>query len=94
MENLTSDRVEKEITKAVNEIKGRLKIKATIDGDSCPGDIVGITSQILVTVIGRIANNLGVTLPNNVYIFHDKNSGQLSIKQATQKFIKSATNGK
>lgn len=92
--NLTSERVEKEITTAINEVKQRLKISATINVDVCPGDITGMTSQILITVIGRIANSLGVSVPNNCYIFHDKNSGQLSIKQAAQKLIKAATNGK
>ena len=94
MVNLTAERVEKEITSAINEVKRRLKISATVDRDVCPGDIGGITSQILLTLIGRISNNLGVTVPNNCYIFHDKaTERQLSIKEAAQKLLKAAKNG-
>jgi hypothetical protein len=91
---LTTERVEKEITAAINEVKRRLKISATINVNVCPGNVTGLTSQILVTLIGRIGNNLSVTVPNGCYIFHDKHLGQLSIKQAAQKLIKAVTNGK
>jgi hypothetical protein len=92
---LTDEQVENAITGVINEVKRKLKIKAAIDRDVCPGNINGLTSQILVTLIGRIANALGVNVPNGCYIFKDGDSGeQLSVKQAAKKLIKAVTNGK
>lgn len=88
MATLQHNVVEKEIIKAVDEIKRKLKIDAVIDSDCRPGEIAGIGSQILVTVIGRLASKLGVTIPNGCYIFNDpKTQKKLSVKEATQKLI-------
>jgi hypothetical protein len=92
---LTNEQVEKAITKVINEVKRKLKITASVDRDVCPGNINGLTSQILVTLIGRIGNDLGVSVPNGCYIFKDRDSDeQLSVKQAAQKLIKAVKNGK
>ena len=90
---LSYDSVEKEIVRSVDEIKQVFKLKAAFDSETCPGDV--LTSQVLVTVIARLAKKLGVTLPNGCYIFHDKKTKrQLSIKEASEKFLKEAKNGK
>lgn len=95
MINLDTNLVEKEIIKILEEIKGQLKIEAAINEECLPGELNGITSQILITAIGRLANTLKISIPLNCYIFHDKISQkQLTIKEAAQKLIKSATNGK
>lgn len=86
--------VENELLKSIKEVKDLLKIDATISSDVCPGSI-GITSQVLITIMGRIGNKLGVAIPNNCYIFYDKKSRrQLSIKEATHKLIKVVKDGK
>ena len=93
MSPLDKNLVEAEIIKTILEIKSSLKIEATIDNDSCPGSI-GISSQILITVMGRISNTLGVIIPDDCYIFHDKKTKkQLSIKEAAQKLVKVAKYG-
>ncbi|WP_183560882.1 hypothetical protein [Mucilaginibacter sp. SP1R1] len=87
------DSVEKEIVNSIDEVKNVFRLKAAFDADSCPGTM--LTSQVLVTVIARIAKKLGVILPNGCYIFYDKKTKrQLSIKEGTEKFIKEAQNGK
>ena len=89
--NVTS--VEDKITKAIVETKNMLKIDGAVNSDYCPG--VLIPSQVLVTIMRRIGNALGVTIPDNCYIFHDKKTHkQLSIIEAAQKLIKEAKNEK
>ncbi|HSZ85827.1 MAG TPA: hypothetical protein VK787_07335 [Puia sp.] len=94
MQNLDYASVEKEIVKAITEIKTKLKIEIDLEGDCCPGNI--ISSQILLTVMGRIAKSLGIIIPDNRYIFHErtkKTQTQLTIKQSAQKLIKIAKHG-
>lgn len=87
--------VENEIKKIIGEIKKQFKLDQEINADCIPGNLEGVTSHILVTVTGRIANALGVVIPNSCYIFHNKKDDkQLSIKEATQKLIKFAKDGK
>ena len=93
MENLKNPKVEKVIVDAIKEVKDMLKLDVSIDGDVCPGDI-GISSQVLITVMGRVSNILGVSIPDNCYIFHDNETQQLSIKEAAQKLINVAKDGK
>lgn len=90
---LKVDLVENEITKAIEEINSILKIDANINISCCPGNI-GISSQILVTLMGRLEGILNVKIPDNCYIFHDRKSQkQLTIKEAAQKLIKEAIDG-
>lgn len=92
MTGLTISAVEAEIANTIESIKSALKIDVVIDGECCPGSI--IKSQILITVMARIGKKLGVIIPNNCYIFHDKKGQkQLTIKEAAQKLIKVAKNG-
>ena len=81
--------VEAEIKSAVEEINNNLKIGAKIDSECRPGEI-GISSQILLTIMSRLEDSLGVIIPSNVYLFHDKEKQQLSIQDAAKKLIKFA----
>ncbi len=81
--------VEAEIISAVEEINEHLKIGAKIDSGSCPGNIGGMSSQILLTIMSRLEDTLGIEIPPNIYIFHHKDE-QLSIQQAAEKLIKYA----
>ncbi|MCU7549824.1 hypothetical protein OCK74_11900 [Chitinophagaceae bacterium LB-8] len=94
MTKLDNAVVEAKIIKAVDEIKNKLKIDAVVVNiEFCPGKF--ISSQILVTLMGRIADSLEVNIPENCYIFHDKKTlKQLTIKEAAQKLIKEAQNEK
>ena len=93
MATLDPKLVEKEIAKLIIEINNTIKIDAVVDEDCSPGSI-GISSQILITAMGRIGRTLGVTIPDNCYIFHDKKTQkQLTIKEAAQKLIKVAIHG-
>ena len=86
--------VENELLSSIEEIKKKFKLDLNITTDVCPGT-VGIQSQILVTVMGRIARKLDINIPDNCYIFHDRNPRrQLSIREAAQKLIKVVKNGK
>jgi hypothetical protein len=83
--------VEDKIAKAIDETKNMLKINAVVNSDYCPGIL--IPSQVLITLMGRIGRALGVMIPDNCYIFHDKKTHkQLSIREAAQKLIKVAKN--
>jgi hypothetical protein len=94
MEVLTSSVVEQELTEAIEEVKQMLGIGAMIDGTVCPGNI-GIASQVLLDVMVRVAIKLNVTIPDEIYIFHDKKTkNQLTIREASQKFINSIANEK
>lgn len=94
MKDIANVDVENEIVKVVSSICKTLMIEMPIDINTCPGNIPGITSQILVTVMGKLQTFLCVTIPDNVYIFHDKkNNKQLSVKEAANKLIKTAKHG-
>ncbi|WP_396157733.1 hypothetical protein [Flavobacterium sp.] len=81
--------VEEEILKVINDTKKLLKIDGEIDGNSCPGNISGISSLILVDVISELSSKLKVEIPYDCYIFHDKKTKkQLSIIDAAKKLIK------
>lgn len=79
--------VENEIINFIKEHQEALQIDHPISSEVCPGDI-GVASQFLLKVMGRIGHKLSVRIPNNRYIFHDKNRKQLSIREAAIKFIK------
>ena len=82
--------VENEIKLIIDEINSNLGLKAEINNSTCPHD-VGITSQVLVSVMGILENKLDVTIPHNKYIFHDKKTNKhLSIKEASIKLMKIA----
>lgn len=94
MTNLILASVEAEIIKAVEDLNSNLKIGATVNAACCPGN-VGFASQVLLTIMSRLEDSLGIIIPHNVYIFHDKDTHQqLSIKEAANKLIKVAKDGK
>lgn len=83
---------EKEIIKIIKEINDTLEAGVAVDSECCPG--VFFKSQVLVTAIGRVAAALNVIIPNNCYIFFNKQAHkQLSIKESALKLIKEAKNG-
>lgn len=79
---------EREILEIIKRICGQQKIEEIVDLDFCPGKF--IMSQVLVSIIPEIEIKTGISVPLEVYLFHDsnKNKGQLSIKEAVQKLIK------
>lgn len=86
--------VEAEIVKVVEDININLKVGAVINATCCPGNI-GFTSQILIDIMPSLEDALGIIIPHNQYIFFDKSTHrQLSIKEAAQKLIKVAKDGK
>ncbi len=94
MVTLTQQTVEAEIVNAVEDLNKNLKIGATVNATCSPGN-VGFASQVLLTIMSTLEINLGVTIPHNVYIFHDKSTNkQLTIKEAAKKLIKLAEYGK
>lgn len=93
MSSLTFSAAENEIIKAMRLLKDKYKISEAVDGDFCPGDF--IRSPVLLTYMVRIGKALGVTIPENRYIFHEqKGQKKLSIKEAALKLIKIAKDGK
>ena len=87
----SQEQVEEKIIEVLEDITDTLEIKVSLDTRSCPGLIPGITSQVLVTVMGRLEKKLDVIIPNNCYIFYDKKEKkQLNIKESTEKLVKNA----
>lgn len=94
MITLEQNYVESEIIKLVSEISTSLEIETVVDNICCPSNI-GISSQILITVMSRLESALGVVIPKSCYIFLDnKSHTQLNIQEAAKKLIKFAKNGK
>lgn len=94
MENLNPSVVEAELVKIIDEVNKSISTdEVDVDTNCIPGNI-GISSQILITIMGRVGNALGITIPDDCYIFYDKkNNRQLSIKEAAQKIIEKAKDG-
>lgn len=95
MRHLDPSVIEAELVKLVDEVNKRIsKIEIDVDASCCPGSI-GISSQILITIMGRVGHVLEIDIPDNCYIFHDKKTNkQLNIKEATQKLIEKVQHGK
>jgi len=88
MVNIDQDLAEQSVINTIQEICQKLKIDAVIDSEFCPGNY--IQSQILFSFISIIGDSLGVTIPNECYIFMDKSRRPLSIKETVQKIRKEA----
>lgn len=87
---LDFDRVQKEITNIIDSINTNFGLGAKITATTCPNDI-GISSHIIISVMGNLEAILNISIPNSCYIFHDKKSNtHLSIKEASLKLIKMA----
>tara|TARA_B100002049_G_scaffold110078_1_gene81225 strand:- start:6476 stop:6763 length:288 start_codon:yes stop_codon:yes gene_type:complete len=95
MVDVSQELVEEKITEVIKEIADTLEIEIAINTKSCPGLLPGITSQVLVTVMGRLEKKLDVIIPDECYIFYDsKEKKQLDIKESAEKLIKNAHYGK
>jgi acyl carrier protein len=95
MIDISQELVEEKIAEVIKEIADTLEIEVSIDSASCPGLLPGITSQVLVTVMGRLEKKLDVLIPDDCYIFYDKKEQkQLDIKMSAEKLIKHAKYGK
>lgn len=83
--------VQNEITNLINDINTNFCLNAKITATTCPNDI-GISSHIIISIMGNLEAILNISIPNNCYIFHDKKSNShLSIREASLKLIKMAT---
>ena len=88
--------VEKAIIEEIEKLKGLSSVnaEAEIDKECKPGSI-GVRSQILVDIMGKLEESLGVIIPNNCYIFRDGDGiRELTIREAAEKLIKIAKNAK
>lgn len=91
---LSQQEVEIQLVNSIAEVQSKLNIDNAISSEVRPG-CIGISSQVLITLMGRIGAKLGVQIPNSCYIFYDKREHkQLSIREAAQKFINITTNGR
>ncbi|RYD57615.1 MAG: hypothetical protein EOP56_07500 [Sphingobacteriales bacterium] len=94
MVKLSTEAVENEIVKVIEQFKVAFGLDCEIDVNSSPGEIESISSLMLVTASTRVGRALGVTIPLGCYIFCDKAKGrQLTIREAAQKLIKEAKYG-
>lgn len=95
MIDISQELVEEKIIEVIKEIADTLEMEVSIDSNSCPGLMPGITSQVLVTVMGRLEKKLNVIIPDECYVFFDKKEKkQLDIKKSAEKLIKNANYGK
>lgn len=88
--------VEDAILEEIEKLRGLSSVdtEAEIDKECKPG-IIGVRSQILVDIMGKLEETLGVTIPNNCYIFRDGDGiRELTIREAAEKLIKIAKNAK
>ncbi len=93
MVNLNKKTVVDTIINVVEDINKLLKIGAEINESCIPGNF--FASQVLVDLTPNLEEALGITIPLKEYIFFDKiKHRQLTIKEATEKLIKIAKNGK
>jgi hypothetical protein len=93
MVNLKQQVVEDAIIREIENLKGlsNIPVETEITKEIKPG-IIGIRSQILVDIMGKLEEVLDVVIPNNCYIFRErKGITELSIAEAAVKLIKNAT---
>ena len=80
--------IESQTKKITEELSDEQELDAQITVNTRPYDI-GITSQVIVSVMGLLENRLEIKIPANCYIFHEKRDNrQLSIKEAAVKLYK------
>ena len=96
MVKIALDLVEDAILKEMEKLKvlPSISIEEEIDKESKPGAI-GIRSQVLVTVMGKLEELLEIEIPNNCYIFRDSDGiRELTIREAAEKLLKIAKHAK
>jgi len=82
--------VEDAIIQQIEKLKGLSSVnpEAEISNECKPG-VIGVRSQILVDVMGKLEDLLEVVIPNNCYIFRDSDGiRELTIREAAEKLIK------
>jgi hypothetical protein len=92
MVKIDVQKIEDTILQEIESLKGMPSVDpdAKIDKDCKPG-IIGIRSQILVNIMGRLEEILEVEIPNNCYIFRDTDGiRELNIREAAEKLQKIA----
>lgn len=88
--------VEDAILEEIEKLKGLSSVDSDAEiNKECKPGIIGVRSQILVDIMGKLEETLGVTIPNNCYIFRDGDGiRELTIREAAEKLIKIAKNAK
>ena len=88
--------VENAIIQEIEELKGLSSVDANAEiNNECKPGAIGVRSQILVDIMGKLEEVLNIIIPNNCYIFREKDGiTELSIKKAAEKLIKIATYAK
>ena len=79
--------VEDAIIQEIEKIKGLSSVDpdAEINKECKPGAI-GVRSQILVDIMGKLEESLEIVIPNNCYIFRDRDGiKELTIREAAEK---------
>jgi hypothetical protein len=89
---ISLEKAEQTVIAVVKKICKKLKIEANIDNEFCPGKF--IKSQVLLTFISEIAEELHVKIANKHYIFSNGKDEQLSIHETAEKILKVAENVK
>lgn len=88
--------VEEAIIHEIESLKGLSNISTETEiTKECKPGIIGVRSQILVDIMGKLEELLDIVIPNNCYIFRERDGvTELSISQAAEKLIKIATHAK
>ena len=84
--------IEDTILQEIEKLKGlpNIDAEAKIDKDCKPG-MIGVRSNVLVTITGYLEDILGVEIPANCYIFRDGDGiRELNIREAAEKLQKIA----
>jgi hypothetical protein len=84
--------IEEAILQEVEKLKDLPSVdaEAKIDKDSKPG-MIGLSSNVLVTITGYLEDILEVEIPPTCYIFRDSDGiRELSIREAAEKLQKIA----
>ena len=88
--------VEDVIIQEIEKLKGLFGVNpgAEVNRECKPGAI-GVRSQILVDVMGKLEELLKIVIPNNCYIFRDSDGiTELTIWEAAEKLIKKSKHAK
>lgn len=96
MVNIENHIVEEAIISEVEKLRALPSVDSTAEiSKECKPGTIGIRSQVLVDLMGRLEEILEIVIPNNCYIFRASDGIQeLSIKEATEKLIKIAKHAK
>lgn len=96
MVNIENHIVEDAIIQEIEKLKGLSSVDAEAEiSKECKPGVIGVRSQILVDIMGKLEELLEVVIPNNCYIFRDRDGiTELTIREAAEKLIKIAKHAK